>query len=83
VGPMKLLKLSLDFCYDHMWPFDLQSQSHSQGSNASVKANKFNTGRAPPKGFKITNANNKLTHKFSIIAKPNFGTYTPPRSQFV
>jgi hypothetical protein len=76
---MKLLKLSLDFCSDHMWPLDLQSQSHIQGSNASVKANKFTIGKAPPKGFKIANAHNKLTNKFSITVKPNFGTYTPPR----
>jgi len=48
-----------------------------------VKAKKFNIGKAPPKGFKIANANNKLTHKFSIATKPNFGIYTPPRSWFV
>ncbi len=75
VGPMKLLKLSLDFCNDHMWPCDLHNQSHSQASNASMKANIFNM--CPRKGFKIANANNKLTHSFSIATKPKFGTYTP------
>jgi hypothetical protein len=57
-----------------MWPCDFQNQSHNQVSNASVKANIFNTWRAPSKGFKIANADNKLVDNFSIAAKPKFGT---------
>jgi hypothetical protein len=39
-----------------------------------VKANIFNTWRAPPKGFKTANVDNKLVDNFSIDAKPKFGT---------
>jgi len=59
-------------------PWDVRSQSQSRGSNVGVKANRFNTGRAPPKGFKTANADNRLAYNFATTAKPNFGADTPP-----